>query len=130
MLVHVSRFVDQHQNIADKIKDDFFDDLKNEIETYAGKPVEKAVAYSDAIRDIREVYRMNFENHAEKFEDIMKQLINEVRKLNYIVNGRKGNTDLNKLYDERKNGASVIAVGGAKLSRGLTRKDLQCPIFQ
>lgn len=137
MLVHVTRFVRWQDKIAYLINKEL-KSIKRQIEYREGSILSdleeiwetEYVPTTDSIIDDKR-YDDPFINKHEWYE-IESQLHKAASKIEVrAVHGNKNETGLKHknitpldYYDNRKNGLSVIAVGGNKLSRGLTLEGL------
>lgn len=140
MLIHISRF-QIWQNHIKELVEDLFNYYKHEIE--ANDP-----AIYEEFRRILEEDTANYNSYKtvtakiqhSKYSDIDKNLTvhpwDEIKPLLYkavqkievkSINGSSG--DCLTYYDNEKTGISVIAIGGDKLSRGLTLEGLSVSYF-
>lgn len=140
MLIHISRFQAWQNHIRDLVVD-LFNYYKQEIE--AGDPT-----IFEEFRKILENDTANYKSYKavtteiqhSKFGDIDKNLTihswEEIKPLLYkavqkievkSINGSSG--DALTYYDNEKTGISIIAIGGDKLSRGLTLEGLSVSYF-
>lgn len=140
MLIHISRF-QIWQNHIKELVEDLFNYYKHEIE--ANDP-----AIYEEFRQILEEDTANYNSYKtvttkiqhSKYSDIDKNLTvrpwDEIKPLLYkavqkievkSINGSSG--DCLTYYDNEKTGISVIAIGGDKLSRGLTLEGLSVSYF-
>ena len=130
MLVHVTRFVDVQSQITDLLKD-LIKQIVLELEMQTGPQ------YEELIADLEEIWLTDFvpttESVMESIEDsgiyeidwnaVKARLFTCASKIEVkAVNGRAADGGID--YDAYPNGCSVIAVGGDKLSRGLTLEGL------
>jgi hypothetical protein len=140
MLIHISRFQAWQNHIKDLVES-LFNYYKREIE--ANDP-----AMLEEFRRILEENTANYNSYKtvtekiqhSKFSEIDKNLTvhswEEIKPLLYkavqkievkSINGSSG--DALTYYDNEKTGISVIAIGGDKLSRGLTLEGLSVSYF-
>lgn len=140
MLIHVSRFM-AWQNAIKELVDTQFTYYKNEIEsndsqilrvfqkdfeqdssTYLSyKSVTKLIMNSD----LKEV---DTKMKIHSWDEIKPLLYRAIQKIEVkSINGSSG--DVLDYYENEKNGISVIAIGGDKLSRGLTLEGLSVSYF-
>ncbi len=140
MLIHVSRY-QMWQNHIKELVENLFNYYKHEIE--ANDP-----AILEEFRKILEDDTANYKSYKtvtteiqhSKFSDIDKNLTvhswEEIKPLLYravqkieikSINGTSG--DCLTYYENEKTGISVIAIGGDKLSRGLTLEGLSVSYF-
>ncbi|MFF8647301.1 Z1 domain-containing protein [Streptomyces griseoluteus] len=125
MLVHVTRFTLVQGLVRDQV-DDHLRLLVDTLRDRYGK--------GPALREkLRELWEQKFVPTTEHFptdeaerltwDQVSAELLDAIRKINVkTVNGTS--KDALDYYENRKNGLSVIAVGGQKLSRGLTLEGL------
>lgn len=139
MLIHVSRYTNWQKHILDLVQNTF-DYYKNGI-SYNDK---------DMLEEFRQVFEGNIEGYKSfvqvsseilasslsgldaqiqihSWQDVKANLFNAVKKIEIReINGGSGEA-LN--YFDHKDGLSVIAIGGDKLSRGLTLEGLSVSYF-
>lgn len=130
MLIHVTRFVDVQAQVTDLIKE-AVKCIVLQLEMQTGPQYEKLIA------DLEEIWKDDFVPTTKTvmeslndsgikevaWEEIKAQLYNCASKIEVkSVNGKAADGGLD--YDSYPNGCSVIAVGGDKLSRGLTLEGL------
>jgi hypothetical protein len=141
MLVHVTRFIDWQNHIALKVKEvlseykkniesrnkDFFDTLK-EIWEKDLMPVTEKVKKNAQIND-PEIVSLTW-------DQVLPHIYSAASKIQVrAVHGSKNFNELDEEnihpldYYEHKKGLSVIAVGGNKLSRGLTLEGLSISYY-
>lgn len=128
MLVHVTRFVDVQHHVAEQVRSEL-DALRDEL-VYGGAGDERAV--------LRKLWEQDFGPTAETmppdtaarlvtWADLEPLLANAVRRIKVReVNGSAGDA---LEYRDHPDGLSVIAVGGDKLSRGLTLEGLSVSYY-
>ncbi|MEU5738551.1 Z1 domain-containing protein [Streptomyces tendae] len=125
MLVHVTRFTSVQARVRDQV-DDHLRLIVDTIRDRYGKAPELRA-------ELRALWERDFEpttdcfpaDQAERvsWEQVSEQLLPALRKIQVkTVNG--ASKDALDYYENRRNGLSVIAVGGQKLSRGLTLEGL------
>jgi hypothetical protein len=140
MLIHISRF-QIWQNHIKELVEDLFNYYKHEIEA-------NDTSIYEEFRRILEEDTANYNSYKtvttkiqhSKHSDIDKNLTvhswEEIKPLLYkavqkievkSINGSSG--DCLTYYDNEKTGISVIAIGGDKLSRGLTLEGLSVSYF-
>ncbi|MBK5719543.1 Z1 domain-containing protein [Dysgonomonas sp. Marseille-P4677] len=140
MLIHISRF-QMWQNHIKELVEDLFNYYKHEIEANDALILEE-------FRRVLENDTANYKSHKtvtteikqSKHGEIDKNLIvhswEEIKPLLYkavqkveikSINGTSG--DCLTYYENEKTGVSVIAIGGDKLSRGLTLEGLSVSYF-
>ena len=130
MLVHVTRFVDVQSQITTKLKE-VVNEVVNELEFKTGPQ------YEDLIQALESIWEEDFVPTTNavmrsldddsitpiSWEDIEEKLYECASKIEVkAVNGKAADGGLD--YDAYPNGCTVIAVGGDKLSRGLTLEGL------
>ncbi|WP_460831341.1 Z1 domain-containing protein [Lysobacter humi (ex Lee et al. 2017)] len=131
MLVHVSRFVDVHEHVH------------RQVETYLDEVKARISANDDEVMDgLHARWTNDFETTRCRLEgsvfgrglipvtwhDVRSVLADSTDKIRVITANGKAKTGLD--YDRyRDSGLSVIAVGGDKLSRGLTLEGLTTSYF-
>ncbi|MFF1900414.1 Z1 domain-containing protein [Streptomyces sp. NPDC058206] len=125
MLVHVTRFTSVQGLVRDQV-DDHLRLLVDTLRDRYGK--------GPAIREeLRELWERDFVATTEQFptdeavrltwDQVSAELLDAIRKIQVkAVNGTS--KDALDYYESRRSGLSVIAVGGQKLSRGLTLEGL------
>jgi len=140
MLIHISRFQIWQNHIKDLVED-LFNYYKHEIEANDPSIYEefRGVLEEDSA-DYNSYKTVTTKIQQSKFGDIDKNLTvhtwEEIKPLLYkavqkievkSINGSSG--DCLTYYDNEKTGISVIAIGGDKLSRGLTLEGLSVSYF-
>lgn len=140
MLIHVSRFQSWQNHIKDLVTR-IFNYYKQEIEagdkmvleelrkvfeedngTYKSYKTTTQTILNSKFKDIDD----SLEIH--KWEDVKSQLYKAVQKITVkSING--SSKDALTYYDNKEEGISVIAIGGDKLSRGLTLEGLSVSYF-
>lgn len=140
MLIHVSRFQSWQNHIKDLVSS-IFNYYKQEIE----------VGDRMVLEELRQVFEVDDENYKSyktttqtilnskykdiddslilhNWEDVKGQLYKAVQKITVkSING--SSNDALTYYDNKEEGISVIAIGGDKLSRGLTLEGLSISYF-
>lgn len=132
MLVHVTRFTDVQEQVAELLQS-ALDDVRQQLE-YPGSG-------GDALERMRMIWQEEFSNKLDAlalafpdddlsplvWRDVSNQLFDAVKRISVrIINGSAKDT---LYYADHPNGLSVIAVGGDKLSRGLTLEGLSVSYF-
>jgi len=132
MLVHVSRFTNVHQHVSRQVKE-WFDAARRALQ-YGGN--------SDFHKHLERLWRDDFEPTTEQilstehgrglrrlaWDEVRECLPEAVERVQPVVVNRDTKTPLD--YDNYKEkGLHVIAVGGDKLSRGLTLEGLVVSYF-
>lgn len=130
MLVHITRYVNVQSQIVDILKD-AMRNIVNQLEYKTGPKYQKLIA------DLERLWQKDFvptcnavKNSWDDpmmtemtWSDVEPILYNVAAKIEIkAINGKAADGGLN--YEEYPNGLSVIAVGGDKLSRGLTLEGL------
>lgn len=133
MLINVSRFNDVQFKVADEVLK-YLTDIQEAVIAFGSLDIISANASSSHIKKLFNVFNSNFTETEVEFTDVLSILVQNISRIKVeMVNGlAKRNTakrsSLN--YDEfRDNGLWVIAVGGLKLSRGLTLEGLSVSFF-
>ena len=139
MLIHVSRLIAWQQRVAELVEDAF---------AFYRRGIEMNVA--SILEEIRVVYEVDSENYksypatsrqilesdlsgldehiqVHDWKDVVTQL-NEAAARIVVREINGGSADILNYY-EHKNGLSVIAIGGDKLSRGLTLEGLSVSYY-
>ena len=131
MLIHLSRLVDPQKEIVAVIEREK-NAITRAIRNSGGEP-------RPLVQKLKEIWETDFLETTASFDDpnlrtiswneINENLLAAVEKIEVrLVNG-KSEDSLN-YYENQEHGVSVIAVGGAKLSRGLTLEGLSVSYFQ
>lgn len=138
MLVHVTRFIDWQNHIALKVDEELFR-LKNRIEfKNPGFLAELKALWEDEFIDKTEAIMKSLPGFSDSgmtlinWNELEQELLPAVTKIRVrAVHGSKllGGLEQENIqpldyYENQKKGLSVIAVGGNKLSRGLTLEGL------
>ena len=140
MLIHISRY-QSWQNHIKELVEKLFNYYKNEIEADDYTIMEEFRqafevdtanydSYSTISKSILDSSNSNIDNKIKvhSWEDVKKQLYPAVQKIEVkSINGSSGDVMDYQLYEET--GISVIAIGGDKLSRGLTLEGLSISYF-
>ncbi len=140
MLIHVTRFVAWQNHIKDLVNNQF---------QFYKRGIEQNVA--SVIEELRSVYEIDTDEHTSyrttttnimnstfsnidnslivhNWSEVQSKLYNAVSKIEVkSINGKS--IDALKYYENEKTGVSVIAVGGDKLSRGLTLEGLSVSYY-
>jgi len=130
MLIHVTRFKDVQTLITDLVSSlvkDIQSDLENGLgkgnHSYGIKKLFDKKFNSPRLLSIQNMYPDQFdENYETTWKIVEKFILPSVKSLN--VKSINGNSKDSLEYDDYKNGLNVIAIGGDKLSRGLTLEGL------
>ena len=140
MLVHISRYQMWQNHIKDLVED-LFNYYKHEIEANDTAILEEfrqilendTANYKSYKTVTTEIQQSRFNNidknlTVHSWEEIKPLLFKAVQKIEVkSINGSSG--DCLTYYDNEKTGISVIAIGGDKLSRGLTLEGLSVSYF-
>ena len=140
MLIHVSRFQSWQNHIKDLVVR-IFNYLKQEIEVGDKMVLEELRQVFEVDRDVYKSYKTTTQSILESkykdiddslivhsWEDVKGQLFKAVQKITVkSING--SSNDALTYYDNKEDGISVIAIGGDKLSRGLTLEGLSISYF-
>lgn len=131
MLVHVSRFVDVHTEVHKQIER-YLSETRAMISNSDTETIQrlKTMWNSDYLPTTRDITRTIFGRNtlAVTWEQVRAQLADSSDKIQLITANGKTKADID--YDAYKEtGFSVIAVGGDKLSRGLTLEGLSVSYF-
>ena len=135
MLVNVSRFNDVQKTVAEELLQSV-NNLINQCRSYGGLALNLAIEQSPRLRSLRELFDREFSSFEFEFEQVLGVLHNdlvrhgvEVELVNGLVKNRIDSKGSLSYEDHEKNGYWVIAVGGLKLSRGLTLEGLTTSFF-
>lgn len=135
MLIHVTRYVDVQEQLV-SIIDSLIRDIKAELDMKTGPQYEKL------IRSLKTLWDTDFVETTRRVKDAIDDseiipltwdeigplLFSSASKIEVkAVNGRAADGGLD--YDSHSKGMSVIAVGGDKLSRGLTLEGLSVSYY-
>ncbi len=140
MLIHVSRFQSWQNHIKDLVVR-IFNYYKQEIEVGDKMVLEELRQVFEVDRDVYKSYKTTTQSILESkykdiddslivhsWEDVKGQLFKAVQKITVkSING--SSNDALTYYDNKEDGISVIAIGGDKLSRGLTLEGLSISYF-
>lgn len=127
MLVNVSRFNDVQASVTEEIKN-FLDRVSKSVVAYGALPIDEALVYPD-IKNLAAVYANEFVECEFDFEEVLSVILRTAKRVEVeMVNGlSQKKTGLP--YSDYEEGLWVIAVGGLKLSRGLTLEGLSVSFF-
>lgn len=129
MLVNVTHRIILMNDIGDCVQE-YFDDLKNNIRLSVGLSKDKMMQNS-YMRALNDTYQNHYKHLTaqEDFDKILKEIDFCAQKIEIrVINSDKSGSSLD--YDSYDDvGLSVIAIGGNKLSRGLTLKGLNVSYF-
>ncbi|MEU9319592.1 Z1 domain-containing protein [Streptomyces sp. NPDC048295] len=125
MLVHVTRFTAVQGIVRDQVDDHLrllVDSLRDRYGQAAGRMAEFQALWERDFVPTTEHFPVD-ETEPVTWDEVSSQLLPALRKVVVkTVNG--ASRDALDYYDHRRNGLSVIAIGGQKLSRGLTLEGL------
>lgn len=127
MLIHTSRFTET-QGVMQEVVSRFYEELKNDI-LYNGD--------SSFAEQLKQLYFKDYipvqkecgvDGLVLEWDDVWKEIRNSIQKIRvFEINGRSGQAlEYQKYKDE---GLNVIAIGGDKLSRGLTLEGLSISYY-
>jgi hypothetical protein len=134
MLIHVTRFNSVQNDVAELVKEEFFD-LKNRIMYGAASGPESNLT------DLRELWKSDFQDQQKEianraddkqvipvtWKEVRGQLKKAVSRTDVkTINGTAGEV---LAYHDNPQGINVIAIGGDKLSRGLTLEGLSVSYY-
>lgn len=120
MMVNVSPFKQPQKSVA-WIIEDYLKDLKNSIKSYCALEATKALRLSDDIRALNATWRSEYEATTEfEWTELQKAFFDAIRTVHVI----SVNTDSAEALEYEFHTEHVIAVGGYRLSRGLTLEGL------
>ncbi len=119
MLINVSRFVDVHKSIYEKVNSF----IKQAIIECKNHSKSDNWRKSFALNKMYELFEKNYNDLEISWEDILYNLYSSVASIKpYIINSSKNANKFN--YDDYDDGARIIAIGGFSLSRGITLEGL------
>lgn len=127
MLVNLAYFKILIDDLAE-IMGTYLDELQKMLQN-AIKLEPKLRAKSQVIKDFEETFDRHYSHVKENFDDLLQELNYGLQKteVRAVHSGKEGK-DLDYIK-YKKNGLCVIAIGGHRLSRGLTLKDLSVSYF-
>ncbi len=134
MLIHVTRFNDVQQQVVDLVNEELIN-MRRMIEHNTGKQSKDFLEELEKIWDedylpTTIIVRNEFNDPQIvplKWEDVRRELFNAITKIEI----RAINGDIGHIldYQNHPNGLNVIAIGGDKLSRGLTLEGLSVSYY-
>jgi hypothetical protein len=134
MLVNVSRFNDVQWAVTEEI-DLFLSSIKNAVKTSGAWEIARALEHP-LLKRLSDVYKLEYSDCGFVFSDLLDTLNLVCKKTKVsLVNGLYKKFALDKkssplpYSDNKDEGLWVIAVGGLKLSRGLTLEGLSISYF-
>ena len=129
MLINVTHRICLMNDISDCVRE-YLEELKNGIRLSVGLPKNQRIKNS-FLQDLSTTYNNHYQHlsDSESFDNILREMNNCVQKIEVrAINSDKSGLTLD--YEEYKDiGLSVIAIGGNKLSRGLTLEGLNVSYF-
>lgn len=133
MLINVSRFNDVQAKVAELVSDYLYN-IQSAVKAFGAMDVSAAKNASVHLRRLDYVYSENFSSQSPSFEDLLAILVKNVGRVKVeMVNGlvqRNKENPMSLNYEANKEkGLWVIAIGGLKLSRGLTLEGLSVSFF-
>lgn len=130
MMIHVSRFTDVQNKIADVVNE-WLVQIKSDVRNYAALPA----THRKQISSLRYLHKVWIEHNLERisgtdWNTICTQFLNRAIAPIAIraVNQKTGATSLD-YFNHKDDGLRVIAIGGNSLSRGLTLEGLAVSYF-
>jgi len=133
MLIHVSRFVASHGCIKALIEyelDTYKDDVEQSDEAIFEELEKLHESYQETSREFIDTATASLKEKVEihSWDDIKKAIRKTINKIKVVeFNGKS--KDALDYYTHRNGGLSVIAIGGDKLSRGLTLEGLSISYY-
>lgn len=120
MMVNVSPYKEPQKSVAWKIED-YLKQLKNSIKAYAALSEEQALGASDDLKFLHGAWLVEY-SHCTEFSwmEIQRALYDTVKTIHIV----SINTDSTEVLEYELHTEHVIAVGGYRLSRGLTLEGL------
>lgn len=131
MLVNVTRFNDVQFKVASNL-DEYLEQVNNQIKSFGAMAETQALANSPYIRQLKSLYLREFSNSGFEFPDLLDVLVGQIHRVKVEMVNRHASRGRQKSLDyESREGEGywVIAVGGLKLSRGLTLEGLTTSFF-
>jgi hypothetical protein len=133
MLVHGTRFINVQDKISDQISEEL-DHLKNLI-SFGGPDTRSSLRndfeniFLSRLLEPHEEFRLRLSDTfpLPKWEEVWGALPNALSKISVLK--IHGGSEDSLAYSRQTNGISVIAIGGDKLSRGLTLEGLSVSYF-
>lgn len=125
MLVHVSRFKDVQRQVYNLISQYKQNMLNNVRSNYKLSKVE--ALKNHYISTLYNIWEREYKKIYQSWDDIQEMLLESCGPMQTML--INGDTDDNLDYAIYKNGLNVIAVGGDRLSRGLTLEGLSTSYF-
>ena len=135
MLVNVSRFNDVQKMVAEELFQSV-NSLINQCRSYGGLGPDLATQQSPRLRSLRDLFDREFSSLEFEFDQVLgalhKDLVQhgvEVELVNGLAKKSAASKGGLSYESHEENGYWVIAVGGLKLSRGLTLEGLTTSFF-
>lgn len=120
MMVNVSPYKQPQKSVAWEI-DDYLKQLKNSVKAYAALEEERALALSDDLKLMYATWLTEYSRNAEfDWSQIQNALYDTIKTMHVV----SVNTDSTEVLEYELHTEHVIAVGGYRLSRGLTLEGL------
>lgn len=119
MMVNMSPFKTVQHSIYYLIED-YVDLLRRSINSYAGSPSSVALNSSAKLRELKQVWEREYADTAFTWEDVLKVLQETIRPITLA----EINSQSKDALDYTRTPQRVIAIGGYRLSRGLTLEGL------
>lgn len=137
MLVHVTRFTTTQDRVRDQVADEVRE-MRDTLETGIGAPAllrefrelwsDRTDGFKVVTRSIRSSGEFSmFQNELPGWDEVEEVLLKSIHRIEVKAIHGKSGSELD--YDRRDNGLHVIAIGGDKLSRGLTLEGLSVSYF-
>ncbi len=137
MLVHVTRFTDTQDRVRDQVADEVRE-MWDTLETGIGKEAlirefrelwsGKKHGFEAVTRRIRSLGESPlFQNELPGWQEVEQILLKSIQRIEVKAIHGKSGSELD--YDRRPGGLHVVAIGGDKLSRGLTLEGLSVSYF-
>lgn len=137
MLVHVTRFTRTQDRVRDQVADEWRE-MRDTLEAGIGAPAlirefrelwsDKEHGFEAVTRKIRGLEETPlFQNELPAWNEVEEVLLKSIQRIE--VKAIHGNSGSELDYDRRDDGLHVIAIGGDKLSRGLTLEGLSVSYF-
>lgn len=140
MLIHVTRYVAWQNHIRNLVEEQFLfyrrgieqniPSIINELREIYEVDTDEHISYKTTTKQIKNSCYWNIDSKLiiHNWEDVQAKLYQAVIKIEVkSINGKS--IDALKYYENEKNGLSVIAIGGDKLSRGLTLEGLSVSYY-
>lgn len=122
MMVNVSPYKVPQKSVADCISD-YLDNLREAVNAFCGLPAPTALSSSDDIALLKETWSREYESSLDDhfgWDEVQRALVGSINQIHVV----SINTDSNDILNYDGQVEHVIAVGGYRLSRGLTLEGL------